>query len=56
VRLGQTALRNITEFKYLGIIFDIKLSWRLHVEEAKIPRKGYFMKIIAGQSWGAHSA
>jgi hypothetical protein len=26
VRLGQTAPRNITEFKYLGIIFDRKLT------------------------------
>jgi hypothetical protein len=30
VRLGQIALRN--EFKYLGIIFDRKLTWRLHAE------------------------
>jgi hypothetical protein len=29
VRLGQTALRNVTEVKYLGIIFDRKLTWRL---------------------------
>jgi hypothetical protein len=26
---GQAALRNVTEFKYLGIIFDRKLTWRL---------------------------
>jgi hypothetical protein len=30
VRLGQTALENVTEFKHLGIVFDSKLTWRLH--------------------------
>jgi hypothetical protein len=34
VRLGQTAFRNVTEFKYLGIIFDSKVTWRLHAEYA----------------------
>jgi hypothetical protein len=32
VWLGQTAPQNITEFKYLGIIFDRKLTWWLHAE------------------------
>jgi hypothetical protein len=31
-QLGQTALRNVTEFTYLGIFFDRKLTWWLHVE------------------------
>jgi hypothetical protein len=33
VRLGrQTALQNVTEFKYLRIFFDRKLTWWLHAE------------------------
>jgi hypothetical protein len=42
VRLVQTALRNVTEFKYLGINFDRKLTWRLHAKiyPAEMPRKG----------------
>jgi hypothetical protein len=58
VRLGQTALRNVTEFKYLGIILDKKLTWWLHAEY--IQRRRYarvnFMKSIVGQSRGAHPA
>jgi hypothetical protein len=58
VRLGQTALRNVTEFKYMGIILDRKLTWWLHAEY--IQRRRYarvnFMKSIVGQSWGAHPA
>jgi hypothetical protein len=30
--LSLTVLRNVTELKYLGIIFDRKLTWRLHAE------------------------
>jgi hypothetical protein len=56
VRLGQIALRNVTEFKYLRIIFDRKLTWRLHVDciQRRCHAGGNFMKSIAGQSWGAH--
>jgi hypothetical protein len=58
VRLGQTALRNITEFKYLGIIFDRKLTWRLHTEyiQRRCHARINFMESIEGQSWGAHPA
>jgi hypothetical protein len=45
--VGQTAIRNVTEFKYLGIIFDRKLTWRQHAE---------YIQAIAGQSWDAHPA
>jgi hypothetical protein len=56
VRLGQTALRNFTKFKYLGIIFDRKLTWRLHAEyiQRRCHATVNFIKSIAGQSWGAH--
>jgi hypothetical protein len=58
VRLGQIALRNVTEFKNLGIIFDRKLTWRLHAEyiQRRCHARVNFMKSIAGQSWGAHPA
>jgi hypothetical protein len=58
VRLGQVALRNVTEFKYLGIIFDRKLTWRLHAEyiQRRCHARVNFMKSIADQSWGAHPA
>jgi hypothetical protein len=58
VQLGQTAFRNVTEFKYLGIIFDRKLTWRLHAEniQRRCHARVNFMKSIAGQSWGAHPA
>jgi hypothetical protein len=56
VRLGQIAFRNVTEFKYLGIIFDRKLTWRLHAEfiQRRCHARVILMKSIAGQSWGAH--
>jgi hypothetical protein len=52
VRLGQTALRNVTEFKYLGIFFDRKLTWRLHAEfiQQRCHARVNFMKSIADQS------
>jgi hypothetical protein len=58
VRIGQTALLNVTESKHLGIIFDRKLTWRLHAEyiERRCHARVNFMKRIAGQSWGAHPA
>jgi hypothetical protein len=57
MRMGQIALRNVTEFKYLGIIVDRKLTWRLLAEYIQRRHaRVNFMKSIAGQSWGAHSA
>jgi hypothetical protein len=58
VRLGQTALQNVTEFKYLGIIFDRKQTWRQPAEyiQRRCHARVNFMKSIAGQSWGAHPA
>jgi hypothetical protein len=58
VRLGQIALRNVIEFKYLGIIFDRKLTWRLHAEyiQRRCHARVNLMKSIAGQSCGAHPA
>jgi hypothetical protein len=55
---GQTGLLNVTEFKYLGIIFDRKLTWRLHAEYIHqiCHARVNFMKRIVGQSWGAHPA
>jgi hypothetical protein len=51
VRLGQTALRYVTEFKYLGIIFDKKLTWRLHAEYIQriCHARVNFMKSIEGR-------
>jgi hypothetical protein len=47
-------LQNVTEFKYLGIIFDRKLTRCLHAEYIQL--RVNFMKRIADQSWGAHPA
>jgi hypothetical protein len=58
VRLGQTELLNVTEFKYPRLILDRKLTWRLHAKYIKrrCRTRVNFMNSIAGQSWGAHLA
>lgn len=32
IMLDGAALQNVTKFKYLGIMFDTKLTWRPHVD------------------------
>jgi hypothetical protein len=53
-RLGQTAFQNVTELKYLGIIFYRNLTFRMHADAEYIQRRYHarvnFMKSIAGQS------
>jgi hypothetical protein len=54
----QTALRNVIEFKYLRIIFDRKLTWRLHAEyiQRRCHTRFNFMKSITGEFSGTNPA
>ena len=34
VSVNESAIKRVTEFKYLGVIFDEHLSWNEHVKES----------------------
>ena len=58
ISLGDTVLDIKTKAKYLGIILDSKLSWKLNIEERvkKASCTLYSCKRMLGATWGLNSA
>jgi Reverse transcriptase (RNA-dependent DNA polymerase) len=56
ISLNNNILQNAVQFRYLGVLFDTKLTWKPHVDMIvrKCQRRTNFLKSIAGYSWGAH--
>ena len=44
IRLGKTNIEQVNEIKYLGVIFNDKLSWKSHIQHV-------YSKLSTG-SWG----
>ena len=45
VRVNGSAIKRVTEFKYLGVIFDEHLSWNEHVKEI-VPKAGRLVGLL----------
>lgn len=56
ILLDNIPLNRSYSFKYLGVIFDPKCSWKNHVNyvSKKCIKRINFMRTISGSSWGAH--
>lgn len=54
--LDNAPIKSVQEFKYLGVIFDKKLSWKNQTDAlvAKCGKRINFLKSVAGSTWGAH--
>lgn len=55
LKLYEQRLERVTEFKYLGLIFDEKLTWKRHIKKIENKCKGVIncMSLIAKYEWGA---
>ena len=55
--LNGQILPMVKEFKFLGVIFDSKLTWRSHIKmlKEKCIRKANLLKIIAGSKFKTNS-
>ena len=56
VNLGGVGLPIRDSVKYLGVILDMRMTWRRHTEYSvgKARRRVNFMRSVAGKSWGCH--
>ena len=45
VRVNGSAIKRVTDFKYLGVIFDEHLSWNEHVKEI-VPKAGRLVGLL----------
>ena len=53
--LNGTILPFSTEVKFLGMVFDEKLTWNSHIDQLKMKAKGSLniLKVVSGFNWGA---
>jgi len=56
VMMGSTPLAEVDEATYLGVTFDKRQTWRLHINRVKgmARRKLAIMRKLAGTTWGAN--
>lgn len=56
IRIDDVEIRQSFSFKYLGVIFDVKGTWRSQTDhiQKKCQKRVNFLRTIAGSSWGAH--
>ena len=54
VKYQNSYLKQLSESKYLGIIFDSKLSWKNHIThiKEKTTKRLNILKRLAGVKWG----
>ena len=57
LRLNDITIEVRKEFKYLGLIFDSRLSFNSHSKQVakKCQNRLNFMRILSGTSWGANA-
>lgn len=57
LRLNNTALSFQSKKKFLGMIFDQKLSWKTHIDMlvSKCKRKINILRCLTGTTWGSSS-
>ncbi|XP_045480951.1 uncharacterized protein LOC123685337 [Harmonia axyridis] len=55
LKLFNTSLQNVNHHKFLGMIFDTKLTWREHIKQLKTDciKRLNIMKVLANNHWGA---
>ena len=55
LKLGGAILPYADEIKFLGMIFDSKLTWAKHIDDLKLKVKKSLnlLKVISGFDWGA---
>ena len=53
--INNTAIENVTEYKFLGLFFDKSATWRPHVTQlkAKCIRRLGILKCLSHHKWGA---
>lgn len=51
-------VEKVSSFKFLGVLFDVKLTWRAHVSRVVDKCKNVLnlMRCLAGREWGADLA
>lgn len=54
-KIGQTPVKFEKEVKFLGMIFDERLSWKAHIDYVvdKCKKRLNLMRSISGTTWGA---
>ena len=55
IQIDQTKLNWTKEVKFLGVIFDERMTWKNHINhvEDRCKRRMNLMRCISGQNWGA---
>uniref|UniRef100_A0A3B3BBF5 Reverse transcriptase domain-containing protein n=1 Tax=Oryzias melastigma TaxID=30732 RepID=A0A3B3BBF5_ORYME len=55
LRLYGEEIERVNSFKFLGVIFDARLTWKKHVDniESKCKKVINVMRCVAGRDWGA---
>ena len=48
-------MTKVNEFKYLGLWFDSKYTWKMHIKqvETKCKKVLHLLQAVAGCNWGA---
>jgi hypothetical protein len=55
LKLYKTEIPVVSEAKFLGIIFDSKLSFKPHIANLKKCLKGMkLLRVVAHTDWGVH--
>lgn len=58
LKLYDKVIGKVSSFKYLGVVFDSRLTWREHIDriETKCKKVVNVMRCVAGRGWGASSS
>ena len=55
LKLKDSLIPYEKEVKFLGMLFDCKLTWRSHIDSLKVKVKQSLniLKVVSGFNWGA---
>jgi ribonuclease HI len=55
IKIGKEKIKMVNEVKFLGVIFDSKLSWKQHINYIieKCKKRLNLLRAISGYTWGA---
>lgn len=56
IKMNNKNLQVVSQHKYLGVIFDEKLTWKPHIEQLKADcmKRLNILKSLSTHGWGAH--